>query len=52
MSGWSPERTAWIASMAGKGVILIGETTPLAMIVSEKMPVDMFSQGATSENSP
>jgi len=33
--------------MAGKETILIGETTPFAMTVSETIATDIFSQGMT-----
>jgi len=50
MSGWSPDRTGWNVSMGGNVATLIGEATPLAMIVTEKMPMAMFSHGTTKSD--
>jgi hypothetical protein len=49
MSGWPLNLGGLIVSMDGKETILIGETTPFAMIVSEEMPMDMISQGMTKK---
>jgi hypothetical protein len=47
MSGWSVIHSGWTVFMDGKEVTLIGEPMPSAMIVSEKMPMGMCSQGMT-----
>jgi hypothetical protein len=44
MSGWPVIQSGWNVFMDGKDTTLIGETTPFAMIVSELMLTDMFSQ--------
>ena len=49
ISGWSVNHSGWSVSMDGKETIVIGETTPLAMIITEKTPMDMFSQGMASQ---
>jgi hypothetical protein len=45
MSGWSLNHSGWSVSMDGKEAILIGEATPFAMIITERIAMDMFSQG-------
>ncbi len=47
MSGSWPTHTGWIVSMAGKEVILTGEATPFAMIITVEIVTDMSSQGMT-----
>jgi hypothetical protein len=48
MSGWSVNHSGWSVSMDGKETIMIGATMPLTMIITEKTPMDMFSQGMVS----
>jgi hypothetical protein len=46
-SGWSVTHSGSIVSMDGKEVILIGETTLFAMIITETIAMDIFTQGVT-----
>jgi hypothetical protein len=48
MSGWPVIQSGWSVFMDGKDTMLIGETTPFAMIVSELMLTGMFSQWGTA----
>jgi hypothetical protein len=50
MSGWSVTHSGSIVSMDGKEVILIGGTTPFAMIVLETIAMDIFIQGMISDS--
>jgi hypothetical protein len=52
MSGWWPNHSGWSVFMDGKEIILTGKLMPFAMIVSERIAMDMFSQGTTSGQSP
>jgi hypothetical protein len=49
MSGWSVTHSGSIVSMDGKEVILIGATTPFAMIITETIAMDIFTQGMTGQ---
>jgi hypothetical protein len=51
MSGWSLNLSGWSVSKDGSEIILIGKATPFAMIVSEPIATDIFSQGVTSGQS-
>jgi hypothetical protein len=46
MSGWLVIQFGWSVSAGGRDTMLIGETEPFIMIVSEPMPTDIFSQWA------